>query len=353
MTNARAPLPLPPVGRLGSTLTSAWGILGQCRRLGPSGELGRAGLVGLFALLACSGEETPQTPGPPAAIHGAVVIEPNDLRVGDLLTLEITVVTPPGHRVRPVELSETIAPLWLLDAEALPVQRSVERWTHTTRVRARVRQAPGRYNWPEQEITVESPEGKTKPLVLAAREFRVASVSDAVPDRLEPFGLRVPEPVEGGGGGLGHGLLGSAATLLLLGAIHGARRWRSRQRIPRAAPDSTPPWTVADRELEAALARAVEDPHGAADGAAQTLRRYVHRRANRPIETLTTEEIACQRPPGRLRSRWPDLVDLLRRLDSLRFPGDLDGEAGRASLRDCLADARQFVSDSIPPRELR
>ncbi|MBW2444428.1 MAG: hypothetical protein JRG83_00740 [Deltaproteobacteria bacterium] len=306
-----------------------------------------------LAVMACSAEDEPGAP-PPAAVHGAVVLEPGTLAVGDLVNVEITVVTPAGHRVRPVDFPESLPPLWLLDAEAFPVERDGERWTHVTRVRARVKEAPGEYEWPTQTVEVESPDGEVRPLVLEARAFTVASVADGMPERLEPYGLRAAAAEPGKGGRLVGALLGSAATLLLLGAVSVGRRVRAtRGRAGGPPPDTTPSWIVADEEIARALEGLDEDPDGAADLAALALRRYVHRRANRPIETLTTEEIAAQRPPGRLRSRWPDLVALLRRLDALRFPGDLAHAEGRAALRTTLEDARRFVADSIPPRELR
>lgn len=314
----------------------------------------KAALLAALAALACGGEVEP-APGPPAAVHGAVVLEPSELGVGDLVSVEITVVTPPDHRVRPIDVADRIDPLWLLDAETRPVAREGERWTHVTRVRARVKEAPGDYAWPAQTIEVEGPDGELHPLELEARPFTVASVVGQIPERIEPFGLRTPSAESGGRGGLGSALLGAAAMLLALGGLRLAGRARAarRARGDAPAPDATPAWTAADAELEAALADVDDDPDAAADRAALALRRYVHRRAHRPIETLTTEEIAAQRPPGRLRSRWPDLVGLLRRLDALRFPGDLAREEGRVALRETLHEARRFVSDSIPPRELR
>jgi hypothetical protein len=314
----------------------------------------RAAGTALLLAVACGDAGEAPAPGPPASLHGAIVIEPPMLRVGDLVTVDLAVVTPPDHRVRPVELTETIPPLWLLDAERLPVRRAGGRWTHVTRVRARVREAPGEYAWPAQTLEVETPDGEVRTVALEARPFIVTSVSDALPDRLEPFGLRAPGATARGGG-LGHVLLGSALTLLALAGLVGARRLRARRRAradqPRDA--ATPAWVSADAELEAALGRIEADPRAAADAAALALRRYVHRRANRPVETLTTEEIAAQRPPGRLRSRWPEWLALLRRLDALRFPGGLDRAEGREALREALEDARRFVADSVPPRELR
>jgi len=147
--------------------------------------------LALVALVSCRGEPEP-APGPPAAIHGAVVIEPSELGVGDLVTVDLVVVTPPDHRVRPIEVSEPSDALWLLDAEALPVRRAGERWTHVTRVRARVKQAPGEYAWPAQTVEVEGPDGDVERVALEARRFTVGSIAAAMPDRLEPFSLRAP-----------------------------------------------------------------------------------------------------------------------------------------------------------------
>jgi hypothetical protein len=314
----------------------------------------RVALVTLaLASFACGGE--PEPSGPPVAIHGAIVIEPSELVVGDLVTVDLVVVTPPDHRVRPIDVSESSDALWLLDAETLPVRRTGERWAHVTRVRARVKALPGEYVWPDQAVEVEGPDGDVETLTLEAHPFTVSSVAASMPDRREPFGLRAPDRETGGLGRLGAALLGSVATLLVLGAGALARRARAARRAHAEAEpaDATPAWVAADAELTAALAQVEGEPDAAADRAALALRRYVHRRARRPLETRTTEEIAAQRPPGRLRSRWPELVELLRRLDALRFPGDLAREGGRAALRDTLDDARRFVSDSIPPRELQ
>jgi len=191
-------------------------------------------------------------------------------------------------------------------------------------------------------------------LALPAQPFTVASVSERMPDRLEPFGLRAPEPTRRGGF-LAPALAGSLATLLALAGVSAWRRGRERRRARgrSEAPDDAQPWTSADAELAAALARLDDDAHAAADATAMALRRYASRRALRPVEALTTEELAAQAPPGRLRSRWPALLDLLRRLDALRFPGGLERAESRSALRELIGEARAFVSDSIPPRELR
>lgn len=306
------------------------------------------------ALLACG--EAPPSPGPPAAPHGSVVLEPATLHVGDLVNVEIAVVTPPDHRVLPIDLSAAVPPLWLLDADRLPVRRDGERWVHVTRVRARVREAPGEYEWPSQRVSVETPEGERLALDLEGRPFVVTSASDALPDRVTPFGLRVPERLQGGGTlpTWAAALMGALGTLGALGARRLVRRRRAARRAARApTTDGTPPWTRADEALRRALDELADDPRAAASAAAAALRRYVSERSGRSLESLTSEEIAARRPPGRLRSRWPEWVALLRRLDALRFPGRLDHEPEREALRAWLGDARAFVASSTPPRERR
>jgi len=267
------------------------------------------------------------------------------------------VVTPPDHRVRPIELTGSIPPLWLLDAERLPVRRDGQRWLHVTRVRARVREAPGEYAWPAQRIEVETPDGGVAPLLLEAQPFVVASASDMLPDRLEPFGLRAPIATEGTGSRLAAALLGSAATLLTLAGVRLVRlrraaRWK---RSGRAEPgrDDGAPWIQAERALRLAREALEADPRAAADDAALALRRYLQLRSGRALESLTTEEIASQRPPGRVRTRWPEFIALLRRLDALRFPGHLDDAGNRERLCSWIDDALGFVERSVPPRELR
>ena len=136
-----------------------------------------------LAALACGGEAEAPASGPPAGLHGAIVLEPSELGTGDLVTVEITVVTPPDHRVRPVDVADEIAALWLLDAEVVPVVRRGERWTHVTRVRARVKEQPGEYVWPAQTVEVEAPDGGVEALTLEARAFTVGSAAARMPDR--------------------------------------------------------------------------------------------------------------------------------------------------------------------------
>jgi len=324
------------------------------------GRLGRHAAAGtlavaLVSVVACGGEGEPAAA--PAAPHGAVVLEPPTLRLGALATVEITVVTPPDHRVQPVRPPEDVPGLWLLSAERPPVRHQGERRIHTTRVRVRARDT-GEHAWPEQPVEIEGPDGAVRTLTLPARPFTVASASAEQPDRLEPYGLRPPTrdaPDPGAWGFWGPALAGSAATLLAMAGVALVRRRRDarRARDGAAAEPAEPPWVVAERGLAAAAEAATRDPRASADAVAAALARYVQRRALAPVAPLTTEEIAAMRPPGRLRSRWPELVALLRELDVLRFSGALDREDGPEALRAQTERARAFVEQSIPPRELR
>ena len=303
------------------------------------------------ALLSCG--EAPEPSPPPSATHGAVVFEPPALRVGELVKIDVVVVTAPDHHVPPIEFPKEIPPLWLLDAERRPVQRDGGRWTHTTQVRARVRDVPGEYEWPAREIAVEGPGGETSTLRLEARPFVVVSASDALPDQLVPFGLRdAPESAPRGRlPAWGSAAAGSLATLIALAGWRFLRRRRARAAGAGEAEDTTPAWERAEQELRRALAEAEADPREAADAAALALRRYAAIRSARPLESLTTEEIAARRPPGRLLSHWPEFVALLRRLDALRFPGGVDEPASREALRAWFQDALAFVARSVRPRE--
>jgi hypothetical protein len=273
--------------------------------------------------------------------------------------VEITVVTPPDHGVRPVQPPESVPGVWLLSAERPPARELGDRRVHVTRVRVRARE-PGAHAWPEQPVEVETPDGDVRTLRLSPRPFEVVSTAAELPERLEPYGLRAPpEPATGRGGAWGFwgpALTGSAATLLVWVLVAGVRRRRAARRAAAgdaSAEPTEPAWVVADRELAAARDAVDEDPRRAADAVAAALSRYVAWRAGERVAPLTTEELAAMRPPGRLRSRWPELLALLVRLDALRFSGALADASGRDALRELADAARDFVERSIPPRELR
>ena len=70
---------------------------------------------------ACGAEPVERGAAPaPTAPRVTLHVEPPVLRIGDVATLEIVVVTPPEHRVRPISPPE-VEGIWLLDSEALPV----------------------------------------------------------------------------------------------------------------------------------------------------------------------------------------------------------------------------------------
>jgi hypothetical protein len=325
----------------------------------------RAGAALLVALaaalaLACS-RGAPPAPGPaaPPAPQAAVVIEPPALRVGDVATVEVAVVTPPGHALRPLAPPDAAAlgPLWLLDAEALPVEKQGQRWTHRTRLRVRAREV-GTGTWPALALELVGPEGARTRLETEPRPFEVVSVLPSFPDRVAPFPLRRPERGAPGLSPLAAAAGGAGAALAAVAAVALARRTRRRAAARAAlaadavARAAAAPWQEALAELAGAADAADTDWRGAADRCSGTLRRYAARRWGFAIECLTTEELATLTPPFALALRWPAALAWLRELDALRFrPLAADGAALR--VRRLAEDARRWVGDTIPPEAAR
>jgi hypothetical protein len=288
--------------------------------------------------------------------RGAVVIEPPRLTLGEVAVVDITVVTPPGYRVRPVRPPETLPGLWLLDAERLPVERSEARWVHRTRLRVRARET-GRFAWPPTSVEVETPEGSVMQLELEERPLEVASVSERFPERVEPFPLRAPEPPASGPGIWLPAAGGVLAMLAGLAALASVRRARSRRRPPEPAARATspPPWRAAQATLEAAIELAAQDPGRCADSASHALRGFVAQRFPVPAWALTTEELAALEPPTGGERHWPRLLDLLARLDAVRFrpAGEGPGGVEVERLRATLAEAQRLVAEATPEARFR
>jgi hypothetical protein len=315
----------------------------------------------LLALaLACSGgEPAGEGPAAPPAPQAAVVIEPPQLRVGDVAVVEVAVVTPPGYAVRPVAPPDAAAlgPLWLLDAEALPVEKQGQRWTHRTRLRVRAREV-GAGVWPPLGLELIGPEGGRSRLETPPRPFEVVSILPTYPDRVSPFPLRRPERGAPGPSPLVAAAGGAAAALAAVAAVALVRRSRRRsaaraaQASAAAARAAAAPWREALAELAAAAADSDTDWRHSADRCAVALRRYVARRWTFAIECRTTEELAALAPPFALALRWPAALGWLRELDALRFrPAGAPGAA--AQVRRVAEDARRWVGESIPPEATR
>jgi hypothetical protein len=307
----------------------------------------------LTAALACDAARDtgePMRPGAPPSVQATVVIEPPQLRVGDVADIEIAVVTPPNHAVRPLELPDAslLAPVWVLDAEALPVDKQPLRWTHRTRVRVRARDV-GAGEWPALELELVGPEDEGSTLRTPPRPFDVVSVLPAFPDRLEPFPMRRP----GAHPGISPWLAaagGAAAALAAVGALALVRRRRRRGSegpSVELAADGAAPWVTARHELAAAADACATDWRGAADAIAATLRRYTARRWGFAIECRTTEELAVLAPPYPASLRWPPALGWLRELDALRFrPGGPTDAPAR--VRQIAEAAGRWIEATTP-----
>lgn len=304
-----------------------------------------------FALalsIACSGESaTPSAPVTSVAKQAVVVIEPPKLRVGDVAVIEVAVVTPPGHTVHPVKPPPSVPGLWLLDAEALPIEVNGARQVQRTRIRVRAREA-GSHAWPAQRVEIEDARGTREELVAEARPFEVVSVLPNFSERVEPFSYRLPSAERDRVAPLWAAAAGSLATFALLGAIALLRRARrlSRERAAIAAQiAATKPWIEALAALDAA--RATQDWRDAGGVGARALRRYVARRFELAAESLTSEEFAAVAQPFGAGSRWPAALECLRDFDAERFRAQSDANA-EAQVRAALDAAQRFVEASIP-----
>ena len=327
-----------------------------------------ASVLGAAALLFLSGcdEPSPQTDGrafaaPVTSLRATLALEPSELKIGEVATAEITVVTPPEHHLHPVNPPE-VAGVWLLDAETLEVERSPARWVHRARIRVRTRDI-GALIWPAFEVTVEDAAGAKSTVAVAERSFEVVSVLKDFPDRAVPFGLHGPEQSEATRGGFWVGVAAGAGGALALAAV-GLALHRTRDRIAPdgqsgrvgvGAPEATL-WDWSERELEQANSAldspAEEGARDAANRGALLLRRYVARRFNVQTEAFTTEELSARKPPLAIDSRWPELLRILRRFDAERFRQVESDDASAARIKGELDAVRRFIEDSMPP-ELR
>jgi hypothetical protein len=187
------------------------------------------------ALLASACGQPP--PGAPVEPRAAWLLDPPQVRVGDVAMLERLVVTPPGWTVVPFQPAQAPAGFWLLDAEALPPERLASRWLHRTRLRIRAREL-GRFEWPAGTAEVEAPDGEKLRLALDAHPLEVVSLLSETPDRLTPFGVR---PARGAGAiAAGGGCAGAFGSLAALGVILLVAR-AARAARPRELAAGEPP----------------------------------------------------------------------------------------------------------------
>ena len=307
-------------------------------------------MIALLAL-ACSSEATAPPPATPVTTQATVVIEPPQLRVGDVAFVEIAVVTPPGHRVPPVRPPDAVAGVWLLGAEVLPVLTDGARLVHRTRIRIRARET-GSFAWPSLAVQVEDPSGARTSVATEARPFEIVSVLPLTPERVETFSYRSPPAALRGPSPWAAAAGGAAATLAALALGLAALRLRRRARnraVARAERRSASPWVEALAALHAA--RALEDDawREAGGAGAQALRRYVARRFGMPaIEACPSEELEAVRPPPLLlATRWREALAVLYALDAERFRGLATSDAAAHTQR-ALDAAAAWVRATTP-----
>ncbi|MDH3685249.1 MAG: hypothetical protein OEP95_03440 [Myxococcales bacterium] len=273
------------------------------------------------------------------------MIEPPELRIGDVARVEVAIVVPPGHRVQPIPAPDRVPGLWILEAEELPVERTAAHHVHRTRFKVRARET-GEFAWPAQTAIVETPTGERLELVSALRPLVIQEVTGEFPGRREPFSFRAPASKTRGGGFALPALLGAGGTLLALALVGWVRRVRNRPPAVPAAALAVSSSRATQAALEAALDRLADDPVSAANAASAALRVHVAQRYAAPARTATTEELARNEAPPGARKRWPELLRLLRALDGFRFRAVAEDRLERDELSATLRDAQRFVGES-------
>lgn len=328
---------------------------------GPVASVSLAFALALALAFACGApRETGESSAAsaPPSVQAGVVIEPPQLRVGDVAQIEVAVVTPPDHAVRPLALPEaaTSGPLWVLEVEALPVTKRGLRWTHRTRLRVRAREV-GSGTWPALTLEVVGPEGEPSTLRTEPRPFEVVSVLPVFPDRVTPFSLRLPETSAGlspwvaAAGGATAALAGVGVVAL----VRRRRRYaaeRARHRAASAARAVDAPWSAALAELTAAANASNSEWRCSADTIAVALRRYAGKRWGFAISCRSTEELAALAPPFALARRWPTALAWLRELDALRFRPGAANDAPE-QVRHIAEAAARWIEETIPAESSR
>ena len=292
--------------------------------------------------------EEPARSALPAAFRAVVVLEPPRIEIGDPFTIEIAVVTPPGHSVAPAPVPKAVEGLWILDAERPSVDREPGRWVHHQRFRARAR-STGPFTWPALELGVEGPDGARRIVTAPERPFEVSSLLEEPPERRSFFSYRPPRLVaaEGSGPWL-PALLGALFALAGVALFSLVRRVCSASDAEAKALAEGPGSSAAEDDALAALARAeaaLDDPQHALDLASEALRDWAATRARAPgLRAASSEELAEAKAPFLLSTRYAPFVALLRELDALRFP-PLETDAP-ARARDAIASTAAFVARS-------
>lgn len=314
-----------------------------------------AGALVISGLAACSADApSAEAPAPAAAApHAVAILEPPRLEIGGTAVVEVVVSVPTGSRVTALPVPEETPGLWVLEAQGPSVESHPGRDLHRTQFRVRARET-GLFAWPGGEILTFRPDGQELRLTLEPRPFRVESVSEELPEQRTFFSYEAPS-----GRATSRdlrrewiaGLTGACLALAAVALIGFVRRSRAAETQAASVPlPDASPWRAAQAALAAAVEIAESDPVRAADMASAGLRLYVDRRFQASTSTATTEELRGAEIPFLLTTRWEALLDLLARLDALRFPRPAaDPSAARDALRSVVEDAQRLVTDA-PPR---
>ncbi|MCP5060392.1 MAG: hypothetical protein GY937_27150 [bacterium] len=315
-------------------------------------KLAAAGLIIVLFLLACS--ETPPPDRPLALVTPAatLILEPPRLEIGETATLEVAIAVQPGTRVGPVPSPDEIPGVWILGIDGPSMSSTPLRDIHHTRFRIRAREV-GSFTWPASDVQIVRPDGKKRRLEIPARSFRVRSVVRDVPGQLTFFSYR-DSPLLGergeASGVVLPALVGAALALAGVGLFALVRRARA---VPQGseleAGTEQAPWRATQAALAAASEIAESDLPRAADMASAALRVFVDQRFRTNTTRATSEELRGCKRPFLLTTRWDKLLDLLERLDGLRFPPrPSDLEVGVQALRELIGEVQAFVADAVP-----
>jgi hypothetical protein len=295
----------------------------------------------------------PVAPGlAPPFLRASFVLEPPRVRIGDLAALELVVVTPPDHHVRPIEPPAAVPGFWLLGVEPLPVERTQTRWIHRVRLHIRAREL-GVFLWPAQKVEIDGPDGARALLEVPAHTLEVASVLPEHAQRSTPYGLRAPPTFLSDRSSLAPAAIGGALlTLLCVGLVALVRRERRLRRSTDNAVSEPEEPSVFEEALSALAAAAAEpDVRRAADAAALALRRYAARHFRAPTHSATTPELQAAAAPYLMQARWAAFLGLLEALDEARFR--TDAATRESSVRSHVQAATAFVRDSVPTARAR
>jgi hypothetical protein len=311
------------------SVASAARPMGERRELrSSSGKAGHArryaGLLAAVVLLACAPEQEPIT-----GIQTRVYVDRTETRVGSPIGVTVEIETPLGYSIEtpaappPDErfLTEVVE---RLDPILLPGGvRHRLLWT----LRAR---GTGDLQLPQLLVPLARPDGRIDPMPVGGVPIPVRSVRAEMPDREIYFDIQPAPATEGGSPWWWIGA-GSAGALLTL--IAGAALQRRRREAALHPSESA---LSADARAALAAALAEGDARVLARRVGDAIRAYVERRWKLDTASITPDEL-----PEPIDG---PLVDLLDRLDGVRFARHADREGVIA----IAGDARAFFEARGP-----